>query len=118
VGWTIINAVCLVAPFILVWGWVLYARLPTRSGWRSHASFLGLLAPALSVVIGTVSLMSARSTVGRDSVTPAARHLPHIAVWLPIAGIVLGIAGRPRLMLAIVPACIGTVLFWYGVTLP
>jgi len=30
----------------------------------------------------------------------------------------VGFAGRPRLILAIVPASIGTVLFWFATTLP
>jgi hypothetical protein len=41
-----------------------------------------------------------------------------LGVWTAIAGILIGLAGRPRLILAIVPACIGAVFFWFGTTLP
>lgn len=117
VGWTIINAVCLLAPVFLVWGWAQYVRTPNRSTWCLHASAVGLAAPILSVVLGIVDRTLAHPTIGLNSFTPAPR-ISRLVVWIPILGLLVGLMGRPRLILPIVWASLATVLFWYGVTLP
>ncbi len=116
-GWGLINAVWFLAPIFLVWGWVQYLRLPDRSTWRSHASVVGLSMPLLSLILGLVDRILAHPVIGPSSFTPAPR-LSSVVVWLPIAGTVVSLAGRPRLILPIIWASVGTVLFWYGITLP
>ena len=115
-SWAIINAIWLLAPFFLVWGWVRYLRIPNRSNWRSHASLVGLSAPILSVVLGLVDRLRAHPNIGPNSFTPAPPLSPVVA-WIPILGMLIGLVGRPLLILAIIPASVGTVLFWYGTTL-
>ena len=116
-AWIIISILALTSPLILLWGWVRYFRFPTRSDWRSHASLVGLAAPVLSVGVWAVMLILAWEMQWRTS-TPALAHLITVGVWIPIVGMMVGLAGRPILILAIVPSSIGTVLFWYSTTLP
>jgi len=118
VTWAIINAVWLLAPFILLWGWVKYFQIPNRSGWRLHASFVGLSAPILSVVLWVVALVVARG-MGWHTTDPVIHHLIGVGgLWIPLLGMLIGLAGQRRLLWAIVPASVGTVMFWFGTTLP
>jgi hypothetical protein len=117
VSWTIINAVCLLAPFILLWGWVKHFQTPDRSGWRFHASFVGLSAPVLSVVLWVVSLLAARG-MGWHTSDPVVRRLIGVGgLWIPTLGTVVGLAGQRHSLWAIVPASVAAVLFWFGTTL-
>jgi hypothetical protein len=52
------------------------------------------------------------------SPNPAIQRLITVGVWIPVLGMLVGLAGRPRLILAIVPASIATIFFWYATTLP
>ena len=108
---SVISIHTVLAPIFLVWGWVQYLRVPNHSSWRSHASVVGLSVPLLSVILGLVDRMLAHPVIGANSFTLAPRLSP-VVVWLPIVGMVVGLAGRPRLILPIVWASIGTVLFW------
>jgi hypothetical protein len=118
VTWTVINAVCLLAPFILLRGRAKYFQIPNRSGWRFHASFVGLSAPVLSVVLWVVALLLARG-MGWHTSDSLVRHLIGVGgLWIPMLGMLVGLAGQRRLLWAIVPASLGTVLFWFGTTLP
>ena len=53
---------------------------------------------------------------------PKGEHL--IAVFsltgmgIAVIGMIVGLIGRPRLILAIVPASVGVLFFWIGSTLP
>ena len=117
-SWTVINAVIiLTAPFVLLWGWMKYFPNPQRSDWRSRASVLGLSAPLLSLAVWLFTVVLAHWNQWNTS-TPAVRGLTRVGVWVPILGLVAGLAGRPRLIMAIIPTCIAAVLFWYGTTLP
>jgi hypothetical protein len=117
VEWTIINALLLASPLVLLWSWVSYLQAASRSDWRSVASLVGLSAPLLSGALWAVTLLLA-SGKGWHTATPIVEHLITVGVWIPIVGILIGLAGRPLLILAIVPSSIGTVLFWYATTLP
>ena len=115
-GWALINALVVISPLILIWGWVKYLQDPHRSDWRSSASLLGLCAPLASFAIWLLMLIAAHAMGGNTS-TPAIRILTHIGVWIPIVGLGVGFVGRPRLLFAIIPTCIAAVLFWFGTTL-
>ena len=120
--WTIINAIGLTSPFILAWGWVRYLRIPKRTDWRSRASLIGLSAPLLSGIVWLALLLLAPILAwGYKPGTPRPPIVEHwiaIGAWIPIIGMLIGLAGRPLLILAIVPSSIGAVLFWYSTTLP
>ena len=113
-----LTALCILSPFILLWGWVKYLQIPNRLDWRSRASLVGLSAPLLSIGVWAVVLLLAHSRKWPNIETPTIRHLTTVGVWIPIIGMLVGFAARPGLILAILPAAIGTVMFWYGTTLP
>jgi hypothetical protein len=117
VDWDILNAVVMISPFFCVWGWTKYLKLPVRSDWRSRASAFGLSAPILSVAIWVMTLLLARITHLSTS-APLIRHFTAIGICIPALGLLVGLAGRPLLILAIVPSSAGAILFWYGTTLP
>ena len=118
--WAVAPIFGLIALFAWIWGWVKYVQAPGDSGWRARASLLGLSAPALSFAVWVVGLLLAwRLGWPASESDPLIRHLTTIGgVWIPALGMSVGLAGRPRLILAIVPASIGTVLFWFTTTLP
>ena len=107
----------LLAPLILLWGWVKYLQMPTRSDWRSRASLVGLTAPLLSVFVWGVMLALSQAK-GWNTSTPVVHASITVGVWIPTLGMLIGFAGRPLLILSVVPASIATVWFWYGSTLP
>ena len=113
-----LTALCILSPFILLWGWVKYLQIPNRLDWRSRASLAGLSAPLLSIGVWAVMLLLAHSTKWPNAETSAIRHLTTVGVWIPIVGMMVGFAGHPRLILAILPTSIGTLMFWFGTTLP
>jgi hypothetical protein len=49
------------------------------------------------------------------------RMLPNfvaVGTWIPILGTFVGILGRPKIAFATILASAGTILFWFGTTLP
>jgi hypothetical protein len=109
--WPALIVLGLASPFILLWGWVKYLDVQPRSDWRSRASFVGLSSPILSGLLLTWAK-------NWHSPAPTMRYVTMVGVWIPVVGMLVGLAGRPRLILAIVPASIGAVLFWVTTTLP
>lgn len=115
--WTVAPILGLCAPPLWLWGLIMYLRIPNRSDWRARASLAGLCAPVLSINVWLVDLL-AHSNQWHLS-DPAMRHLMGMGgVWIPVVGVLTGLIGRPRLILAIVPASIGAMLFWFTTTLP
>ena len=117
VDWIAINGICIVSPFVLTWGWIRYLQLPDRSDWRSRASLVGLSAPLASVAIWAVMLVVA-GVKGLDSSTKPIVRMAIVGITTALLGMLIGLAGRPRLILAIVPSCIAAALFWIGTTMP
>ena len=116
--WSVAPILGLCCPFIWLWGLVKYLKVPPFSDWRSRASLVGLSVPILSVVLWCVMLLVV-SGKGLHGPTRSENHLIAMAgFWLPLGGMLVGLAGRPRLILAIVPASIGTMFFWFATTLP
>jgi hypothetical protein len=116
-AWDIINAGGLISPLIWAWGWERYLKVPDRSNWQSRASLLGLLAPLPSGALWlTTLLLSTSMHLGHSSA--AVQHLITVGLWIPLAGMLVGLAGRPVLILSIVPSCLATAFFWYATTLP
>jgi hypothetical protein len=110
----------LASPFTLLWGWMKYLNIQNRSDWRSRASFVGLFTPIISGVFWVITVLLAWR-VGRPASASNVpiRHLTMVGgICIPVLGMLIGLAGRPRLILAIVPASIGAVLFWVATTTP
>jgi hypothetical protein len=117
VNYEIMMAFALVSPLALLWGWVKFLKIPTRTDWRSRASLVGISAPLLSIALWAFALLLARS-MGWDTANSTIQHLITIGVWVPVIGTAIGLAGRPLLLLAIVPGSFGAVFFWFTTTLP
>ena len=115
--WAIITALELTSPLVLLWGWVRYLRVSSRSDWRSYASLIGLSAPLLSAILWVLTLLVA-SGKGWHTTAPTIEHLVTVGVWIPIVGTIVGLAGRPVLIIAIIAGSIGVVLFWFTTTIP
>jgi hypothetical protein len=83
---------------------------------------IGLSAPLLSGVLWLALLTLAPVLAGSYELgtpyPPAIQHVIRVGAWIPIIGMFIGLAGRPILILSIVPSSIGAVLFWYATTLP
>jgi hypothetical protein len=115
--WAIINGICLLSPLVLLWGWILYVKTPVRSDWRSRASLIGLSAPLVSVALWVLALIIIHVKHWPGTATPGFQQLVTIGLWVPLIGMLIGMIGRPPLILAIVFPSIGAIFFWYGTTL-
>ena len=115
-GWTIVNVWIIASPFILAWGWVEFFKIPERSHWQSIASGIALASPILSGLVWLALGFTARPYPLSDTVTEY--WFVKVGFWIAIGGMVVGLAGRPRLIPFIIPASIGTVLFWFASTIP
>ena len=62
--------------------------------------------------------MVAPRTESANPWSPDIQAFIRAGVWIPVAGILIGLAGRPILILAILPTCLATILFWFGTTIP
>ncbi|HTC92194.1 MAG TPA: hypothetical protein VK699_01935 [Terriglobales bacterium] len=115
--WVWFNALIILSPFVLLWGWIQYIKLPTHSDWRSRASLVGLAAPLLSLAVwGMMAVVASINSLNTSSATT--ERMISVGVWIPLLGMLVSLAGRPRLIPATVPTCIATVFFWIGTTLP
>jgi hypothetical protein len=115
-GWAIAIICMIAAPLLLVWGWVKFFKMQERSHWRSIASAIALASPILSAVVWTALALAARAYPLSDRAT--GYWFVKVGIWIAIGGMVVGLAGRPRLIPFIIPACVGTVLFWFLSTIP
>ncbi len=115
-GWAIAIIWIIASPFILAWGWVKFYKMPELSHWRSIASAIGLASPILSGIVWIALGFAARAYHLSD--TPTGYWFVKVGVWIALGGMIVGLAGRPRLIPFIIPACIGAALFWFGTTLP
>jgi hypothetical protein len=115
--WDLIGALCLVAPFLLLWGWIRYFRLASRSDWRTRATVVGLSAPIVSMVVWFFTAMPAGAK-GWNTLDQPMRTLIKLGFWIPALGMLIALLGRPRFLLVVVPVSIAAMLFWIGSTLP
>ena len=81
----IMMAFALVSPLALLWGWVKFLKIPTRTDWRSRASLVGISAPLLSIALWAFALLLARS-MSWDTANSTIQHLTTIGVWIPVIG--------------------------------
>jgi hypothetical protein len=118
--WPVITILTLSTPLIWLWGIVKYRQAPNHSDWRARASLVGLAAPVLSFGLWLAAVLLGRRIGWPASASdPAIHRITTIgAIWIPALGLLAGIVGRPRLIPFVILTSIGTVLFWFGTTLP
>lgn len=109
----------LLAPVGLIYGWVCYFTPASREpvGWRSRATLLSLTLVSLAVLLWFETMVH---LPGADWSTGAG--VEHQVAWeyararaalcASLVAFVLCLFGRPRLILPLAVACIGTGLFW------
>jgi hypothetical protein len=113
----------LLVPIGLLYGWFFYLTRMRREprSWRNRITVASLTLVSLAVLaLPVMALLAPRA----DWQTyEGVRHqLEWIGAWQKIAfrtllaALILGLLGRPRLILPIAVACVGTALFWLSST--
>jgi hypothetical protein len=121
----VVTILVLLAPVGLIYGWVCYFT-PTDEeprGWRGRATLLSLVLVSLAVGLRLTTMLHMPSAdwqsgagVGYQVAWVYARA--RVALYALLAAFVICFFGRPRLILPIATACIGTGLFWLFSTMP
>jgi hypothetical protein len=121
----IATILMLMAPFGFVYSWYFYfTSMPWKSsGWRGRVTLASLVLISLAVLLWPVMmvLMPAADWVSGAGVGHQVQWVyarAGVASILLLAALLLGLFGRPRLILPIVVACIGAGLFWLFSTMP
>lgn len=104
--------------FCLVYSWVVVLKTspekPRR--WRDRLSLLALLVASLAVFLRFV--MPAFWPPDFDKQVQTAVAWTRVSVGMCAIAVVLGLAGRPRLIAPIVVACFATAALWVMSTIP
>ena len=120
-----VTILVLLAPAALIYGWVCFFTPSSGepTGWRGRATLLSLILVSLAVVMWLVTMLhmpgadwSSGAGVGHQVAWVYART--RIALYALLAALVVCLIGRPRLILPIAFACVGTGLFWLFSTMP
>jgi hypothetical protein len=116
--------IALLAPIGLIYGWRFYfAKLrlePAR--WRNRISVLSLVLASLGALLWPITMIFAPKADWIHYVG-VARQIDFVEWWEKVAvrtllvAFVLCFLGRPRLIVPIAVACLGTTLFWAFSTL-
>lgn len=119
------TALVLLAPIGIVYGWwFVLARMNERPrGWRNIVSITAL-ALITGAVAGRFAMGDLMPSADWSTGAGVAEQMSYVKAWYrPIfllcsSSLVLGLAGRPRLIGPISAACIGTALLWVLSTQP
>jgi hypothetical protein len=121
----IATIVVLSAPVMLIYGWICYftPRSQEPVGWRGRATLLSLVLVSLAAslwLLMELRMPGADWRTGTGVGHQVAWVYAHarVALYALLVALVLSLFGRPRLILPIVVACIGTGLFWLFSTMP
>lgn len=116
----VMNLFMILAPFAWGTGWWFGLKAITQdpNSWRNRASIFSLgIVTAAGLLWLPAAFYAAHS--GRTS-----EHLRTIDLWSGVAilicavALILSLFGRPRLILPIAVAALGTSCFWIGTTIP
>lgn len=113
------------APVGLIYGWVFYSTRIRKepSDWRSRLTFLSLALVSLVVLLWP-AMMVLMPRADWGSGVGVGHQMDWVKAWERVAfrtlsaALVLGLFGRPRLILPIAVACVGTAMFWLFSTMP
>jgi len=116
-AWNIVSFVLvLLAPVGLLYSWWFYLTrmAEEQTGWRKRVTLLSLALVSLVVLLWPV--MVALTRRADDVAWIESWHRPVFRTL--IVALLLGLFGRPRLILPIVVACVGAAIFWMVSTMP
>jgi hypothetical protein len=115
----------LLAPVALIYGWVCYFTPASEEpkGWRSRFTLLSLALVSLAILLWLLTMLRVpgadwRSGVGVGQQVTWVYTRAKAALCALLAALILCLFGRPRLILPIGLACVGTGLFWLFSTMP
>jgi hypothetical protein len=115
----------LLAPVGLVYSWFFYLTRMKKeqTGWRKRVTLLSLSLVSLVVLLWPV-MVALAPRAGWGSGVGVGHQVEWIESWhrpvfrTLLVALVLGLFGRPRLILPIAVACVGTAVFWLVSTMP
>jgi len=105
----------LLAPTMLIWGWVRWMNLRTDLGRPFFLSLIGFILSTASALLALGSIAYAVTTAGFAYWDPRLLRIFRLGVLLSMGGIVLGLTGilRPNALRLHAPlAGLGTLAFW------
>jgi hypothetical protein len=109
----------LLAPVALIYGWVCFFTPVGEEpfGWRKGATLVSLVLASVVILLWPVMMVLMPGADWRSGVG-VGEQVQWVSFWVRtvfrslLAALILGLMGRPRLILPIVVGCVGTGLLW------
>jgi hypothetical protein len=109
----------LLAPFGLIYGWVCYFTPASNEirGWRNRATLVSLTLTSVVLLLWPV-MMALMPAADWRSGAEMGHQVQWVGLRVKVAfrvlltALILGLLGRPRLILPLVVGCTGTGLLW------
>jgi hypothetical protein len=127
-GDLVATIIIILAPAGLIYSWTFYLFYLRRmksepTGWRHYVTLLSMALVSLVVLLWPIMFALAPQADWRIG-----RGVDHQVQWLEawhrpifrslLVALVLALLGRPRLIVPMAVACIGTAMFWLFSTMP
>jgi|SRR5208283_407026 hypothetical protein len=121
----LLGFIALLAPVGFIYGWHFYiTRIRHEpAAWRNRISVSSLTLASLGALLWPITMVFApkadwRSYVGVAQQVQFVESWEKVAVRTLCIALILCFFGRPRLIIPIAIACLGTALFWFFSTIP
>ena len=122
----VVEIVCVVVtPVALGYSWIFYFKkmFKFEDNWRKRVTFTSLILVSFAVLAWPfmeIFMPSAGWSGGSIEARQVAYVLgwAKIVVWVCVAGLILSFFGRPRLILPMAVAYLGTAFFWIITSVP
>lgn len=109
----------LLAPVALIYGWVCFFTPVGEEpfGWRKGATLVSLVLASVAILLWPVLMVSMPGAEWRSGIG-VEHQFRWVSFWVRdifrslVVALILGLLGRPRLILPIVVGCVGTTLLW------
>lgn len=113
------SVLVLLAPVALIYGWVCYFTPAQKelASWRGRATIVSLVLASVAILLWPV-MMVLTPSADWASGAGVGHQVQWVSFWARtifrtlLASLILGLIGRPRLILPIVVGCLGTGLLW------
>jgi hypothetical protein len=113
------SILVLLAPVALIYGWVCYFTPKGKEppSWRGWTTLLSLILASLGILLWPVMMILMPGADWRSGIG-VGDQVQWVSFWVRtvfrslMAALLLGVLGRPRLVLPIVVGCLGTGLLW------